>query len=165
MTNSPQASEREFTGRHMWFLVLGFFGVIIAVNVGMATVASTSWTGLVVSNSYVASQEFEEKRLAHEAQVAAGWNATLTYSPGIAQLIVTDGADNPIDLGEATLQINRPVGGHDDRQVALERTQDGTYSASVTLTSGVWETLVTALDTDLGPFELHERLKIEGAGQ
>lgn len=165
MTKVPQASGREFTGRHMWFLALAFFGVIIAVNVGMAIVASTSWTGLVVSNSYVASQEFEERRLAHEAQVAAGWNATLTYSPGIVQLIIVDGAGSPIDLGDVTLQINRPVGGHDDRRVALGRTPDGTYSASVTLASGVWETLVTALDTNLGPFELHERLKVEGAVQ
>ena len=41
--------------------MLAFFGVIIAVNVVMATLASTSWTGLVVENSYVASQEFNRK--------------------------------------------------------------------------------------------------------
>ncbi len=39
--------------------MVAFFGVIIAVNVTMATIAIASWTGLVVQNSYVASQEFE----------------------------------------------------------------------------------------------------------
>lgn len=165
MSSVPDAKRGEFTGRHMWFLTLGFFGVVITVNVGMAIVASTSWTGLVVNNSYVASQEFEEKRLAHEAQAAAGWKAKLTYSPGIARLVIIDGAGQPVDLGDVTLQINRPVGGHDDQRIALERAPDGGYSASVDLASGVWEALVTALDTAKGPFELRERFGIEGAEQ
>ncbi|TGV41583.1 cytochrome oxidase, partial [bacterium M00.F.Ca.ET.168.01.1.1] len=38
---------REFTGRHMLVIILAFFGVVIAVNLTMATLASTSWTGLV----------------------------------------------------------------------------------------------------------------------
>lgn len=163
MSNIPEARHPEFTGRHMWLLAVGFFGVIIAVNVGMAIVASTSWTGLVVSNSYVASQEFEEKRLAHEAQAAAGWRATLTFSPGMARLIVVDGAGYPVDLGDVTLQINRPVGGHDDQRIALERAPDGAYAARIGLGAGVWEALVTAPDTAKGPFELRERFRIEEA--
>lgn len=165
MSSVPGAPRGEFTGRHMWFLALGFFGVIIAVNVGMAVVASTSWTGLVVSNSYVASQEFEEKRLAHAAQATAGWHATLSYSPGIARLVIVDGTGHPIDLGGAILQVNRPVGGHDDQRIALERAPDGGYSAQIDLGAGVWDAVVTALETAKGPFELHERFDVEGAGQ
>lgn len=146
----------------MWFLVIGFFGVIIAVNVGMAIVASTSWTGLVVTNSYVASQEFEEKRLAHQAQKAAGWEATFTYAPGLAKLIVIDGGGNPIYLGAVTLKLNRPVGGHDDQAVALERALDGGYSAPLHLAAGVWDALVQADETAKGSFELHERFSVEG---
>ena len=71
--STVQTKSNEFTGRHMWLLALSFFGVIITVNVVMATLAIRSWTGLAVDNSYVASQEFEEKRLAHEKQRAAGW--------------------------------------------------------------------------------------------
>lgn len=151
---------QEFTGRHMWFLVIGFFGVIIAVNIGMAIVASTSWTGLVVSNSYVASQEFEEKRIAHEAQKAAGWQATFTYSPGIAKVVIVDGAGRPIDLGPVELQVNRPVGGHDDQAVLLERAPDGGYTATLTLAAGVWDALVQATETSKGPFELRERFTV-----
>ncbi|RWK14298.1 FixH family protein, partial [Mesorhizobium sp.] len=49
---------RVFTGRHMLAIILAFFGVVIAVNLTMATLANTSWTGLVVENTYVASQQF-----------------------------------------------------------------------------------------------------------
>jgi nitrogen fixation protein FixH len=158
--SEARAQKGEFTGKHMLLLAVSFFGVIIAVNIGMAVVASTSWTGLVVQNSYVASQEFEEKRIAHEKQLAAGWQASFTYAPGAAQLIVKDGEGSPVDLGPVSLLINRPVGGHDDENLTLSRSPDGSYIAAVTLGEGVWEALATA-STDTGPFELHERFKVE----
>jgi nitrogen fixation protein FixH len=162
MTVPDSPAKGEFTGRHMLLLAVAFFGVIIAVNVLMAVVASTSWTGLVVQNSYVASQQFEEKRIAHEAQRAAGWNPSFTYAPGVARLVVTDAFGNPVELGPVSVLINRPVGGHDDQTLTLERASDGSYTAAITLAEGVWDALVTAT-TATGPFELHERFKVEGA--
>ncbi len=159
--SSARANKGEFTGRHMLLLALGFFGVIFSVNVFMAVVSSTSWTGLVVKNSYVASQEFEEKRIAHEKQSAAGWQARFVYTPGTARLVVTDGAGKPVDLGPVELLINRPVGGHDDQKLMLTASADGGYVAAVTLGAGVWDMLATAT-TETGPFELHERFKVEG---
>jgi nitrogen fixation protein FixH len=155
-----EQNGRPFTGRHMWILAISFFGVIIAVNVGMATLAIRSWTGLVVENSYVASQQFEEKRLAHEAQRAAGWQASLTYLPGVARLTILDRARQPVELGEASLLFNRPVGGHDDQTVTLRRNADGSYEAAVELPQGLWEATVTAPETALGPFELRERIRV-----
>lgn len=162
MVAEPKAAG-GFTGLHMWILAVSFFGVIIAVNVGMATLAMRSWTGLVVGNSYIASQEFEEKRLAHEAQRKAGWKAELAYLSGTARLVIVDGARTPIDLGEVILKLNRPVGGHDDRVIDLERQSDGSYEAAVALPRGVWEFTVTAAETALGPFELRERVRVEDA--
>ena len=52
---------RPFTGGHMLAVMVVFFGVVISVNVFLAVVANTSWTGFVVENSYVASQEFNHK--------------------------------------------------------------------------------------------------------
>jgi len=160
--SQARANKGEFTGRHMALLAVSFFGVIISVNVGMAVLSSTSWTGLVVENSYVASQEFEEKRIAHEKQLAAGWQSNFTYAAGIAQLLVKDGAGNPVDLGPVSLLINRPVGGHDDARLSPDRGADGSYSAPVTLGDGVWEAVATA-DTSTGPFELHVRFKVGNA--
>lgn len=162
MTAPTRPVQGEFTGRHMLLLAVAFFGVIITVNVTMAVVASTSWTGLVVQNSYVASQQFEEKRLAHAAQQAAGWQASFSYAPGAVQLIVRDAAGAPVDLGPVSLQVHRPVGGHDDQHLTLGRTPDGGYGAPLTLAEGVWDALVTA-STGSGPFELHERFKVEVA--
>ena len=61
MMNNQPARPREFTGKHMLVIMFAFFGVIIAVNLTMATFAHTSWSGLVVQNSYVAGQHFNRK--------------------------------------------------------------------------------------------------------
>lgn len=163
MTSNFRTQRGEFTGRHMLLTIVGFFGVVIAVNVTMAVVSSVSWTGLVVQNSYVASQEFETKRLAHIAQQEAGWRASLGYAGGTALLSVVDAAGAPVDLDEPVLQMNRPVGGHDDQRVALSRRPDGVYAGPVALGPGVWEARVSIADTALGPFELHERFSVGGA--
>ena len=49
---------RELTGKHVLVITVGFFGVIIAVNLLMAYKAISTFPGLEVSNSYVASQKF-----------------------------------------------------------------------------------------------------------
>lgn len=161
--STSKATKGEFTGRHMWLVVIAFFGTIIAVNITMAVVSATSWTGLVVENSYVASQEFDDRRAAHLAQLDAGWTSSLSYVGDTALLSVVDGTGQPVDLGEPVLQINRPVGGHDDQRVGLTRQPDGTYAGPVTLGPGVWEARVDVPETVLGPFGIHERFRIDGA--
>jgi len=49
---------RRFTGWHMTAILLAFFGVIVAVNFTMATFATRTFGGVVVENSYVASQKY-----------------------------------------------------------------------------------------------------------
>jgi nitrogen fixation protein FixH len=152
---------KPFTGRHMLLLAGSFFGVIIAVNVSMSVLAYRSWTGLVVQNSYIASQEFEGKRLAHEAQQAAGWLPQITYGSGSIRFAVLDGTGRFVDLGPVTVLLNRPVGGHDDQVLMLKREADGAYAAPLTLPHGLWDATVTATETALGPFEMRERLQVE----
>ena len=164
MSDRP-AGKSEFTGRHMLLTTVGFFGVILAVNATMATLATSSWTGLVVKNSYVASQEFETRRLAHDAQTAAGWRSSFAVENGFATLRVVDGQGRPVDIGAPRLLVNRPVGGHDDAEVVLERQGDGSYASALRLGAGVWEAAIVAEDTDLGPYALHRRFTSSGDAQ
>ncbi len=156
-------AEKPFTGRHMLIIICSFFGVIISVNVAMAIASSTTWTGLVVDNSYVASQAFQENLLAHRAQQAAGWTSSFAYREGEASLSITDAAGVPVFLHAVRLKLNRPVGTGGDQQVALERAADGRYVAAVSIAPGMWEALISSDDTALGPFELHDRFKVEAS--
>jgi nitrogen fixation protein FixH len=147
----------------MWGLAIAFFGVIIGVNVWLAVVSAISWTGMVVTDPYVAGQQFETNRIAHEAQQAAGWTPTFTYEAGVARLVIVDGQNRPVELGTVTLLVNRPVGGHDDKKVTLERADNGDYTANVDVPAGYWEALVTAPDTAKGPFTTIARFRVAEA--
>lgn len=72
----PTTQSRPFTGRRMTAIMFAFFGVIIAVNFTMASLASSSFSGVVVANSYVASQNFN--RWLDEARIEGelGWKAS-----------------------------------------------------------------------------------------
>ena len=148
----------EFTGWHMLVSMLAFFGVIIGVNVYLAVSASRTWTGLVVENSYVASQQFNEKERTAREQAALGWHAVLSYAPGqlVFDIRGKDGA--PLDLGAVTVALSRPLGDREDRTIALTRGADGVYFAPVMLPAGAWNAISAAPATPHGAFEQHSRL-------
>jgi nitrogen fixation protein FixH len=158
---APQlAAPRPFTGRHMLAITVSFFAVVIGVNITMAVISGTSWTGLVVDNSYVASQEYQDKLDAHRVQVAAGWVSTFDYDGSRIRLeLVSNGA--PVVINGLQIRLNRPIGTHDDKLLDLVLQPDGSHVADVVLGDGMWEALISAPETALGPFELHKRFKVE----
>ncbi len=90
--SASSTTGKEFTGRHMLGIMVAFFSVIIAVNVLMATLANTSWTGLVVKNTYVASQEFNRKAQEGRAQAELGWQPRLEIAGGEVRYSMLDRA-------------------------------------------------------------------------
>lgn len=66
-------TRRPFNGRHMTAILVAGFGVVVAVNVTMATLASTTFGGIVVENSYVASQDFNRWLDEAAKEKALGW--------------------------------------------------------------------------------------------
>ena len=64
---------KRFSGKHMAAILVAFFGVVIAVNVTMATLATRTFGGVVVENSYVASQKYNAWLDAARKQEQLGW--------------------------------------------------------------------------------------------
>jgi len=96
----------RFTGRHMTAILTCGFGVVIAVNFTMAALASSSFGGVVVKNSYVASQEFNGWLEKAEASEKLGYSVfaahredgrvTLTTSGVPAGALITATARHPL---------------------------------------------------------------------
>lgn len=158
-TDTRPAAARPFTGMHMLVIMIAFFGVVFAVNITLAVLSSGTWTGLVVENSYVASQEFQGKLDALHAQQALGWTHDFSYGDGVARLVVTDAKGARTDLGPGVeLQFNRPIGDAEDQTLKMVRAADGSYTAAATLAAGAWDAIVLAPQSSAGPFEMHERI-------
>ncbi len=116
---------RPFTGRHMAAIIISFFAVIIAVNLTMAYFARSSWTGLVVKNSYVASQSFNRDAEIARQQQALGWQMTLSVKRESVQFIVLD-RDNQAMTGlriRAVLQRPTDEAGRPASQAAGARSR------------------------------------------
>lgn len=158
-------SQKEFTGRHMLLIMIVFFGVIIAVNITMAVVARQSWTGLVAKNTYVASQQFNQKMADTKAQAALHWSGSLTVRDGAIGYRIADASSQNVPLKSVSLKFMRPVGDHNDWSETLTLSSDGGYRTIHPVADGVW---LVAIEADAGldkPFRETLRINIVGGAR
>lgn len=137
-------ATKEFTGYHMFGVVSLFFGVIIAVNLTLAFFAANSWTGLVVDNSYIASQFFDDDKRIREQQLALGWQSDFRYEQGVVKLDLVDVNGAVVRADKIDVKLGRPVHETDDVLLTLSQGIEATYSAKVDLGAGVWQADMTA---------------------
>lgn len=140
-----------------------FFGVIIAVNIFMATLASSSWTGLVVKNSYVASQKFNGKLQGAEEQKKRGWRSSIEFQHGEFKIRLFDKTGETISLSKAQLFVGRPAFEQQDQLVELVEQSNGSYLAKLPLGIGEWAIKITG-DVDALSYRRDERMTIDAAG-
>ena len=137
-------AKREFTGRHAAMVFIAAFGVIIGVNLLMAYSAVSTFPGLEVKNSYVASQQFDVRRAAQEA---LGWNVRADARDGQVILSITDVDGAPVEVAELNAIVGRATQVRDDIRPAFEF--DGTaYVAPVELAGGNWNIRMVAQAAD-----------------
>lgn len=135
--------EHPFTGWHMLAAVLAFFGVVIAVNIVMAVAATGTFPGLVVKNSYVASQNYNVLLANARAQAEAGWRLDLDAPGGVLAARLLDGDGMLSRDLDVTAVAGRPSTTRHDSLIALAETADG-YRAVDALSPGLWEVEVEA---------------------
>lgn len=136
--SSLQAARKgQFTGWHAAMILVAFFGVVIAVNLVMARDAIKTFGGLVVENSYVASQDFNGWLAEADAEKALGWKATMERSaPDQFQTQLVDSAGKPIAAARVRLFAEHPLGRKPPVDVVLTEHAPGLYSGP--LPAGRW---------------------------
>lgn len=134
---------KEFTGYHMLGVLFLFFGTIISVNLTLAYFANSTWTGLVVENSYVESQRFNEVTAEKRRQAALGWTADLTYEDGVFSVDLKDKNSQAIRDAIVSAKIGHPVQNRDDQTVTLLAKGGAHYAADVALSPGIWDAELT----------------------
>ncbi|EKE43355.1 protein RdxH [Oceaniovalibus guishaninsula JLT2003] len=138
---------RTLTGRHVFAMFAGGFGVIIAVNLVLATQAVRTFPGLEVANSYVASQHFDRDR---DAQTALGWQVEAHVDRGDVVLDIRDAA-GPVQPDELHAVLGRATSVAEDVEPVF--VFDGkVWRAPVVLGPGNWNIRLTATAPDGTPF-------------
>ncbi len=153
---------RHFTGWHMLFLMIGFFGVVFAVNGILVYSALHSWTGLVVENSYVASQSFNADT-AHLVAARQGINHVLHYQDGQLRLQLTGSDGKPLEASDVKIELGRPVADAQDQTLVLVSESTGNYFATANLQNGVWRGMISGRVAGKPDIILPFRLIVEAA--
>jgi nitrogen fixation protein FixH len=126
----------KFTGKHMALVMVGGFGVVIAVNLVMASFAVGSFHGTVVDSSYVASQKFngwmEEARQVR----SSGWKVTAKRVFGGQVQITTTGVPPQARI-EA--YATRPVGESKTVIFTFVEESAGRWISNETIDQGRWD--------------------------
>ncbi len=136
--------ERRFTGRHMLLIMLGFFATVFAANMTMVYFASHSWTGLVVKNSYVASQEFDATTAKMRANAAVDIRPTLSYAAGVLRVTLHTRSGAAVNALAIKVALGRPS--HESEDVVLDMAPRGAgvYESTRTFGVGQWTGTITA---------------------
>lgn len=151
---------REITGRHVLVFTVSAFAVIIGVNVLMAWKAVSTFPGLEVKNSYVASQTFDVERTAQEA---LGWTLTPEYDATAREmrLVFADKAGLPVAVKDLSVLIGRTTSSADDIRPTFVR-EAGVYVGKAELAVGKWMMQVEARSEDGTLF--HQRIDLAVKG-
>lgn len=153
--------DHPFTGRHMLAVVLMFFGTIIGVNIVMVISATGTFPGLVVKNSYIASQNYNRTLAEARAQERAGWHMELDEEGGVLRLRLADRDGIPLHRLTVTAEAGRPSTTGEDRTVVL--VEDGAgYRAAEALPAGAWEIAIEAYEDGARVFGARQRIHVAG---
>lgn len=134
---------RELKGIHVLMIAVTCFGIIIAANLTMLFAATGSFPGLVVKNSYVASQKWNDRTA---AQSALGWQAGVTYGDGVVRIALT-AKDAPVENADLVVTIGRPSRDDQDK-IYTAKVVPGGYEVAADLAPGRWRVEVA---TATGP--------------
>ena len=132
-------AKRGFTGRHMLAVMLGFFGVVIAVNITMAVLATRTFGGTVVDNSYVASQRFNRWLAEGRAQERLGWNAQLGLDEHRHVRVALSDRIGALGGAEVAAIARHPLGRQGDVTLRFRPDGAGLYLSDRPLPAGRWQ--------------------------
>jgi nitrogen fixation protein FixH len=133
---------RELTGKKVLAIGIAAFAVILAANITMMVAATGTFPGVVVKNSYVASQDWDERA---RAQAELGWKAEAGLDDEGLAVRLTDSAGEPVPGLAVTATVGRPASKAEDRVVTLVET-GGLYAAPVDLAPGLWRIEIVGED-------------------
>lgn len=140
----------ELKGLHVLLILLGFFGITIAVNAAMSFYAIETFSGEDVSTPYMRGLAYNSTLRERAAEAALGWKVTIAAerSGKAGALLIVDVADRdgvPIRALDVAATLRRPTNAALDRTVVATAAGAGSYRVAVAnLAAGQWDVIVRA---------------------
>ncbi|MEM9619704.1 MAG: FixH family protein [Pseudomonadota bacterium] len=157
----------RITGRHVLFGMIGFFLVIIAVNIVFLTLAVQSFPGEQEKKSYLQGLNFNDRLAAREAQAALGWTvnidkAELAAEAATIELSFETREERPIFDLDIDGVLSQPADNDRDQSIVFSASGPGRFEAQAdNITPGVWVLNARAVSSQNETFEFTTKLYFE----
>lgn len=158
--NTLSAQHRfHLTGWHVLAIIVGFFAVVIAVDVGFAISAYRTFPGEVSSTPYEDGVAYNRKLAQLQAQGQLGWAPVATVAAdGALRVEVRDLAGQPVRGLRLTGRMERPATEAGRIVPTFREAEPGVYLAHPGRLMGGWDISLVLLDPDGHRFEAERRL-------
>jgi nitrogen fixation protein FixH len=143
--------------------LLGFFGVVFAVNAVMVRAATSTFGGLETGSSYKAGLEFGRDAAAARSQDALHWQVSGKIArdrAGAAALDLTarDRNGAPLSGLTAAARLVHPADARLDRPIAVKPIAVGDFHGAVAAAAGQWELVIELFRGDQRLFRSSSRV-------
>ncbi len=159
-------TDFRITGRHVLFTLLGFFLVILAVNMIFLNFAVRTFPGEKEKKSYLQGLNYNDRLASRAAQDALGWSAAIeeaVLTDGTMHLAITmktrSGA--PVNGLAMSAVLSRPADDAQDQPVAFNAIGGGRYETAAPAGPGAWNLDAVAVNARGDEFVFTSRLILE----
>jgi len=155
----------RLTGGKVLLWLIGFFGVIIAINVYFITISITTFRGEDEQKPYLQGIEYNQTLERRAEQEKLRWDATISASrlaSGAVRVTVTiaDARGLPQTQVKLSGELRHPSDENRDHAIVLHEAGGGRYEADVKgVAPGAWDIIVQSPSANR-PFEAVRRLWI-----
>lgn len=139
MNTAISAKRSAFTGWHMLAIMVGFFGIVIGVNITLAVMAARSNTGLVVEDSYKAGLTYDRDMAKAKLDAAMDIHPKLHLVGDTLRVALVNSNGMPVDVKALNLTLGHPVSVTTDEVMTFTAETPGIFTSQARLTEGVWE--------------------------
>ena len=137
---------RRWTGWTILFALLGFFGVIFAVNGLMMYEALSTLSGVDTDSAYQAGLMYEQAVAMAKAQDARRWHVDAKLTPSSAgerlDVNARDATGQPLAGMQASAVFERPTDRRMDRSVPLFEDAAGRFHGAANVAAGQWDIVI-----------------------
>lgn len=133
-------ASRPLTGRHVFLMLLAFFGIIFAANAALIWMAGKSFNGLAEDQAYEKGLAYNEVLEQGRMQERDGWTVKANFAEGRFVIELAD-RHGPVSGAEGTATLFRVIRSGEDLSAPLASAgAAGQYSVALTPPEpGLWE--------------------------
>lgn len=154
------AAMREFRGRHLLYILAGFFGTMLTVNALFVYFALSTFNG-IESDAYENGLHYNDRIDAGERQAALGWSHSVAPQQDDTLLVsIRNKEGAPVSGLALAGDMTRPVDDRLTAPLAFREISPGNYLATpASLQPGGWIVSLSATRAGQGSGETTYRIK------